>query len=256
MASRLLQKDLLRIEPLRGPIGAMIEGITLAEITEEHGEPINQALHEHGVLFHRPGPDAPVSPDELARLGACFGELYDFPYGDMPKEHKNIGYIDNTSDIQQNREYCWHSDGTPEPCPPGAAILNICDVPDSGGDTMWSSMYLAFEALAPQTQLFLECLEALHSTDAMARKMGPGIGKKIFGEGRQTTHPVVITDPLTGRKALYVNENYTDRLVGLSLLESESILQMLFRHINNPEFHVRCQWQLNDIAIWEQRVTH
>jgi taurine dioxygenase len=120
---------------------------------------------------------------------------------------------------------------------------------------MWANMYAAYEALSSHYQRFLDGLEALHTTDCVLRKMGPRADPDIFGEGARRVHPAVLTDPVTGRRMLYVNENYTERLVGLSDAESASVLRLLFDHINTPEFHVRWQWQLGDIAIWEERVT-
>ena len=68
-------------------------------------------------------------------------------------------------------------------------------------------------------------------------------------------HPAVIRDEFTGRKALFVNSNYTDRILGMSERESETILQMLFEHVNTPDFHVTHRWQPGHVAVWEQRVT-
>jgi taurine dioxygenase len=68
-------------------------------------------------------------------------------------------------------------------------------------------------------------------------------------------HPVVIRDEVTNRPALYVNSNFTESIVGLSARESSTVLQMLFDHVNTPEFHVRLKWDMQTIVVWEERIT-
>jgi taurine dioxygenase len=120
---------------------------------------------------------------------------------------------------------------------------------------MWASTTAAFDALSSRLQRTLEGMEAVHSTNGVARFYENGRGKEVFGEGESHSHPVVIVDPVTRRKALYVNSNYTERLVGVSEQESARLLEMLFAHVNTPEFHVRLRWQPNMVAVWEERVT-
>jgi taurine dioxygenase len=120
---------------------------------------------------------------------------------------------------------------------------------------MWADMRAAFDALSSRHQRFLDGMEALHSTAAVRRHMASHDDRGRFGEGGSCVHPVVITDPVTQRKILYVNSNYTERLVGMKEWESTRLLDMLFDHVNTPEFHVRLRWQANTVAVWHERVT-
>src|SRR5262249_440349 len=114
-----------------------------------------------------------------------------------------------------------------------------------GGDTMWASMYAAWDALSPHYQQLLEGAKVLNSTARLP----------LVAETRSAVHPAVIRDPVTGRKALFVNSNYSERFLAMSEKESESLLQMPFEHINTPEFHVRLRWRPGVVAVWDQRIT-
>jgi taurine dioxygenase len=139
----------------------------------------------------------------------------------------------------------WHTDGTALEFPPQAALLTPVELPSVGGDTMWASMYAAWESLSSHLQLLLDGLEAVHSTAKLP----------FLDQTRRAVHPVVIRDPVTQRRALYVNSNWTERIVGMHDGESDALLSMLFAHVNTPEFHVRLRWQLGTVAVWEERVT-
>jgi taurine dioxygenase len=138
----------------------------------------------------------------------------------------------------------FHTDGTALEHPPQAAILTPVELPAAGGDTMFASMYAAWDALSSHYQRMLEGLEVLHSTRRLP----------FLNEVPGTIHPAVIRDAVTGRKMLFVNANYSDRVIGMSERESEELLQFLFAHINTPEFHVRQRWRLGMVAVWEERV--
>lgn len=124
-------------------------------------------------------------------------------------------------------------------------MLTAVQVPEVGGDTMWASMPAAWDDLSSYYQRLLEEVEVLHSTSRMP----------WLNSDATAVHPAVIRDPVTGRKMLFVNANYSEKILGMSERESETLLQMLFAHVNTPEFHVRLKWQPGRIAVWEERVT-
>jgi taurine dioxygenase len=144
----------------------------------------------------------------------------------------------------------WHTDATATAEPPKAASLRAIKLPSVGGDTLWASMYAAYEALSSKMQRFLSGLEALHSTNHH-----PAAREGMFSEPASAVHPVVIGDPVTGKPALYVNSSFTERIIGVADQESASLLKMLLDHINTPDFHVRLKWDTQTIAIWDERVT-
>jgi taurine dioxygenase len=243
----------LRIEPASAALGAWVRDIDMAaEQAPAVRAALAEALHRYGVLFLEP--TDPIDRDAFVRFGACFGELLVYPYSHDPG-HPEVTSIDSERvPPVAYRTNQWHTDGSPEECPPQAALMRAVTLPATGGDTMWASMYAAWEALSDRYQRFLDGLEAEHSTAAALRHYDSSQAN-VFGEGARTLHPVAPRDPVTGRRMLYVNANYTERICGLTATESDSVLQMLLQHVNTPEFHIRLQWRPNTVAVWEERVT-
>ncbi|WP_007514139.1 TauD/TfdA dioxygenase family protein [Pseudofrankia saprophytica] len=238
----------IRLEKVTGTIGAIVHGV---DVHVSHDDDVTSALRrllpEHGVLFFYS--DSDIGEETFSSFATAFGELYVYPYGKGPGQF----VTEEGADAVRLRTSSWHTDGSSQERPPLAALLSPVQVPSFGGDTMWSSMTAAFDALSSRYQRLLDGMEAVHSTAAVARSHGDG--GRAFGEGERHVHPVVITDPVTRRRALYVNSVYTERLVGVSERENEALLRMLYEHVNTPEFHVRLRWRPNMIAVWEERVT-
>jgi taurine dioxygenase len=242
--------DALNVERVTSNIGAIVHGVDVhVPNSDSLGSTLRQKLHELGVLFFYS--DTPITGEDFHTFALLFGEPFAYPYGTGRGQFETEDGL-AADRIRTNR---WHTDGSPQEMPPQAALLSPVQLPSVGGDTMWASTTAAFDALSSRLQRTLDGMEAMHSTNAVARFYENGRGREVFGEGESHSHPVVITDPVTRRKALYVNSNYTERLVGLSDQESARLLEMLFAHVNTPEFHVRLRWQPNMVAVWEERVT-
>jgi taurine dioxygenase len=248
----------VHFEKVTGNIGAIVHGVDVhvpgtddvhVPGTDDVASVLRRSLAEHGVLFLHS--ETEISDEAFESFATSFGEPFVYPYG---KGKGGRFVTEEGADAIRLRTSFWHTDGSPQERPPQAALLSSVEVPSFGGDTMWSSTTAAFEALSSRYQHLLDGLEAVHSTNAVARFYDDG-GGPTFGEGERHVHAVVITDPVTRRKALYVNSNYTERIVGMSERESDALLRMLFEHINTPEFHVRLRWRPNMIAVWEERVT-
>lgn len=241
----------ITFEKVTANIGAIVHGVDVhAPHDAEMASVLRRSLAEHGVLFFYP--DTEISDEAFHAFAPVFGEPFAFPYGEGKKGKHFV--TEAGADAERLRTNVWHTDGSPQEKPPQAALLSSVEVPPFGGDTMWASTTAAFDALSSRYQRLLDGMEAVHSTDKVARFYNDG-GTGTFGKGERHVHPVVITDPRTKRKALYVNEGYTEKLVGVSERESDALLRMLADHINTPEFHVRLHWQPNMIAVWEERVT-
>jgi taurine dioxygenase len=119
------------------------------------------------------------------------------------------------------------------------------------GDTLFASMYAAYDKLSGPIKGLVEGLTAIHDGEPVYRgRFGYDGGGKAFPKAE---HPVVRTHPVTGRKALFVNRNFTTGIKGLSRLESDALLEMLYRHIETPEFQCRFRWQPNSVAFWDNR---
>ena len=132
-----------------------------------------------------------------------------------------------------------------------ASILHIHKVPSHGGDTCWSSMYAAYDALSPVMQELLDPLTAQHESDYSGR-YGDHKPQREFPKA---IHPVIRTHPVTKKKALFVNETFTQRINELSPSESRAVLDFLADHVKNVNFQCRFQWQDDSVALWDNRCT-
>jgi len=155
----------------------------------------------------------------------------------------------------------WHSDVSCDPEPPLGSILYLREVPEVGGDTLFSSMYAAYEALSGPMKRLLEELTAVHSGEHIYRARYPNnevkdrsdYGYRRAGRFPISEHPVLRTHPETKRTALYVNAGFTTRIKELEPDASQAILDFLFKHIQRPEFCCRLRWRKNSIAFWDNR---
>lgn len=245
--------DLPAISLETGTIGASITGLDLhSDYSPAVQQMLVRALHDHGVLFVRF--EGEISTEEHKRLARIFGELHSSYFNKGADPLVSVLDSDKTGSPRFGTDQ-WHSDVSVVAAPPQAASLRAITLPKVGGDTMWASMYAAYETLSSKMQRFLDGLDAVHSTETLLRARPAAREANLFGEQKSAVHPVVIRDPVTGKPALYVNSGYTEKIVGLSDRESSSILTMLFDHVNSPDFHVRLKWDTQTIVVWEERVT-
>jgi len=249
----------LTITPLSSALGAHISGVDLSrDLNAEQRDAIEQALLKHQVLFFR---DQPVTPQQQARFAAQFGDLHIHPiYPNVPEQPEVLILDTAVTDVRDNA--IWHTDVTFLPTPALGAVLSAKLLPAYGGDTLWASGIAAFEALSAPMQALLDGLTATHDFTRSFPLERFGNTAKDLARWEETrrknpplSHPVIRTHPVSGRKALFVNEGFTTRINELEPTESEAILKMLFAHATRPEFTIRWRWQENDVAMWDNRVT-
>ena len=237
----------IQFEKVTPTIGARVHGVALdQEATPDVVQTLRSALHEHGVLFFEFG--QLLTDPEQRQFGTLFGEVepvYGFSTGGASEPGEAPCIDAKYQPLKEYRTNMWHSDGTPFERPPQGAILTTVAPPELGGGTMWSSMYAAYDDLSSHYQHLLDGAEVLHST----------MRTPFVREPAQATHPAVIRDPVTGRKALFINSIYSERFVGMSERESDSLMHFIFEHVNTPEFHVGVTWKAGTVAVWENRVT-
>lgn len=247
------------IHPLSPALGAQISGIDLSrDLTGEQRNVIEQALLDHQVLFFR---DQPITPQQQARFAAHFGDLHIHPiYPNVPEQPEVLILDTAVTDVRDNA--IWHTDVTFLPTPALGAVLSAKQVPAYGGDTLWASGIAAFEALSRPMQALLDGLTATHDFTRSFPLERFGNTAEDLARWEETrrknpplSHPVIRTHPVSGRKALFVNEGFTTRIDELEAAESEAILKLLFAHGTRPEFTLRWRWQANDVAMWDNRVT-
>ncbi len=228
----------LSVNRLTGSLGAEIEGLRLVNLNSEQIATIESLLHQHLVLFF---PQQFLDIEAHVALGSHFGPLDSHPNLDNPftKHEKVFELAASHGGVADE----WHSDISFSANPSKISILNMIECPEVGGDTLWASTYAAYEALSEPLQELCESLTALH--DAAPH------GKPEIN----TIHPVVRIHPVTKRKALFVNQHFTRRLVELSHEESNMLLDYLVRWIASPKFTLRYRWHKGTIAIWDNRCT-
>ena len=245
------------VTPVASSLGAHIGGIDLgASLAADEVEALRNAVLEHGVVS-LPG-QAIDDAAQIALARAC-GEPHPHPVGAFLGDTSLMGSV-ATDDYKPGVDSHFHTDYTFDPHVPDLAFLRADIVPTHGGDTMWASTTAAFDALSPSLQSFLEELDAFHSqgavfNDIVARRFGEEAARPILERFAGTTHPVVTLHPETGRKALFVNQGYTQSVVGLHADESDALLAFLFAHVRSPRFVCRYRWSVGDVAIWDERST-
>ena len=230
--------DQLSVTRLTGALGAEVQGIELRDLDSEQVESIRALLHEHLVLFF---PRQFLDIDDHVALGSHFGPLQAHPNLDNPfTRHPQVFELAASHGGVADE---WHSDISFSANPAVMSILNMIECPPVGGDTLWASAYAAHDALSAPLQELCAGLTALHDAAPHGKPEMTAI------------HPVVRLHPVTGRRALFVNQHFTRRLVELSHDESRLLLDYLVNWIAQPRFTVRYRWQQGTIAIWDNRCT-
>jgi len=240
----------IEIRKLTPHIGAEIHGVDLSRpLDAATFDAVRGALMDHSVIFFR---DQDITVDQQKEFGRRFGELHIHPAAPSALAgHPEILVIHADEKSKRVAGEEWHSDVSCDPEPPMGSILHILELPPVGGDTLFASMYAAYEALSPEMQRFLCGLTAVHDGEHVYRgRYGMDDNNKVFP---RSEHPVVRTHPETGRKALYVNRGFTTRIKELSRNESDALLAMLYDHAETPEYQCRFKWLPGSVAFWDNR---
>lgn len=230
------------IEPevrlVAGALGAEISGIDVNTLTDAGFDRIHQLLLDHQVVFITGQAD--MTPAAHIALGRRFGEVELHPYLPRLEGYPEIVVIDSEDGGKVD---VWHTDMTFHQSPPQVSILQLLQVPTTGGDTMFTNQCLVYEELSAPLRDLLDGLTAIHVIR---------IGTEFTSRAE---HPVVRVHPETGRRSLYVNRLFTSHIPQLTRNESDAILEYLFRFSEGPQFTCRYRWHPGDIAIWDNRVT-
>jgi taurine dioxygenase len=237
-------------------LGAEVTGIDLARpLAPATVEALKQAHAEHGVLVF---PNQSISAEDLKRFGRCFGELSVHPFSTSAADSPELIVYDNKEGNPPAPTDVWHSDETFREVPPMGTALCSKVIPDVGGDTAFASMSAVYEALSDRWQRFLSGLEAVHDFKPFRGLFAhdrAGIEKlrKYEDVYPPVTHPVVTLHPVTGKKVLFVNPQFTLYIKGMAEDESRMVLDMLYRKTLVHEYHYRHRWQPNMVVFWDNR---
>jgi len=240
----------IRVEKLTPLIGAEIEGVDLSQPLDERTfKEIHEAFTENQVIFFR---DQTLTVDQHKSFGRLFGELVVHPAApSLVDGHPEILVIHADEKSKHVAGENWHTDVSCDPTPPLGSMLYMHELPPVGGDTLFASMYAAYDALSEPMKRFLEPLTAIHDGEHVYRgRYGVDESGKTYPKAE---HPVIRTHPVSGRKALYVNRGFTTKIAQLKRHESSALLEMLYQHIEIPEFQCRFRWKVRSLAFWDNR---
>lgn len=248
----------MHVRPLTPAIGATVTGVNLSDdLSSDAVAAIRSALDDRLVLFFE---EQTLDPVQQRDLAARFGPLYVHPFYPGHEQAPEIMVLLNDQTRRPSADR-WHTDVTYLETPPLGAVLYAEEIPKLGGDTLWASMYAAYDALSQPMKQLVSGLRAVHS---FAKNFTPDRFHALGMEGQRdrmyaahppVSHPVARTNPETGRKALFVNQDFTTHIEGVSARESDAILRFLYEHMAQPEFQVRWHWRERTVAFWDNRWT-
>ena len=249
----------LTITKLTDAIGAEIGNVDLsAPLDAGTVADIRQALLDHLVIFFR---DQNLSDDNLMRVGRYFGALQPLPpHRQYPGLYPEILVVEKKPEDVINFGWEWHSDTSHLQVPSLGSILYALDVPKTGGDTMFANQYMAYDTLADDMKQKLAGMNAIHANGRILNTLEhnriPERGEEAASakySNAWTTHPIVRTHPETGKKALYVNLTHTESIEGMSVEDSQDLLQFLYAHSTQDKFTCRFQWRKGSVTFWDNR---
>ena len=249
----------INVKPLSGNIGAEIDGVNLKKITKEQFKEIKIVFGKYGVIFFR---NQNLSPEEEIIFAELWGEININRFFINLEGYPKIALVSKEPDQKKNIGGAWHTDHTYDLEPAMGSILFAHQVPKKGGDTLFSSMYAAYETLSDGLKDTLKNMYGRHSSrhvfgTSRAERNDDTVGRIINSDKakQDAIHPVVITHPQTGKKALFVNPTFTLGFDGWSDEESKPLLNYLYSHATKPEFTCRFKREEGSIAFWDNRST-
>lgn len=257
----------LEIRPLDAPLGAEVLGLDLSRpLADDDFQRIHRAHLDHHVLVFR---DLQITPQQQIDFSRRFGPLQIHVLRQFQLAgHPEILVVSNIKENGQpiglgDAGHYWHSDLSYKELPSLGSMLHAQELPSEGGDTLFANQHLAWERLPEALKERVAGLRAEHHYLAKYAELQqrnpwrPNLTPEQIAEVKPVVHPVVRTHPETGRKALFVSEHFTTRIVGLPEDESRSLLDELFKLTTLPELIYRHVWQPHDMVFWDNRsVTH
>ncbi len=251
------ETQLFEVTRAAGSIGGIVSFASFAQLVADPGnlDALKQALFEHGVLFL---PNATGDASSFGDFARGLGQVVNHGAYPCEPDDPDVQLLENrpgeTYKIEQ-----WHSDMTFSSAPPSITTVRAQIIPAVGGDTLWASAAAAYDALSSPMQTMLAELTAVHDfrygfRDSLAEPGGAERLASVVAANPPASHPVVREHPVSGRRALFVNPLFTTRIDQLSANESQHLLEFLFRHLVRDEFVVRLKWQVNTIAVWDNRL--
>ena len=248
----------MQLRPLSEHVGTEVSGIAMAALDDAGFEQLRHLVYDRGVAVLR---DQDLTPQQHIAFARRWGGIDINNYFPLNGEHPEIAEVRKEADQMVNIGGGWHTDHSYDQIPAMGSILVARELPPSGGDTLFSSMGAAYDALSDGLKATLENLNAVHSADHIYSHDGvyaqTDQASALRGHDLKTraVHPVVIRHPVTGRKLLYVNGAFTLHFEGWAREESRPLLDYLYTLGTREEFQCRLEWKPGTVAIWDNRAT-
>ena len=262
----------IEVRPLAAAMGAEICGVDLAQITDEQFAEVRAALFRHKMVFFR---GQRLSHGDHEAFSLRFGPFAEDAYTSGVEGHRNVHPLIKEADDRSAMVFGegWHTDSPFMPRPPAITSLRSIQIPPLGGDTIWANSALAYAALSEAYRATIDGLrvhfsmrKVLASAQAAVELRDSPIGRlaatreldqlpeDLARKVRGSVHPLVRTHPVTGEKALYIDEAYAVGLEGMSEEEAEPLIGFLWRHVVQHAFTCRLRWEPDMLAIWDNRL--
>lgn len=245
----------LEIVPINGFIGAEIHGVDLARLDEATFKLLHDALVKYEVIVMR---RQRIRLEDQMAFGARFGELVIHPFSFNMEDKPQVIVLDYSADHPAARTDIWHADETYRQNPPMATMLRARVLPDRGGDTCFSSMTAAYRGLSERMKRHIHGLKALHDFKPFRSLFDDSAEQRrrlreIEDQFPNPWHPVVRVHPVSGRRAIYVNRQFTLRIRDLKEDESRALLEFLYAQASIPEYQLRVKWEVDTVVMWDNR---
>jgi len=237
----------ITIKPLSGSIGASVRGVSLGSIDDQQFEQIRDAFLRYCMLVF---PGQHLSPEHQFEFARRWGEIAVTPMLKYVEGWPGLLKLNNTGKANSITEN-WHYDSTFIPAPHALTVLAAQQLPEAGGDTMWSNQYLAYETLSPGMKRMLVGVRAKFTGARIAKRSG------VEGEPPHAFHPIVRTHPETGRKALFIGHpgDTLPHFEDMTEAETRPLLDYLYEHSVQPDRVYRHVWEDGDVVMWDNRCT-
>jgi taurine dioxygenase len=249
----------MMVMPVSGAVGAEVRGIDISRpLPAVTVATLRAALGEHGVLFFR---DQALTEAQHIAFAEQFAKININLFFRAVEGWPQIAEVRKEPEQTKNIGGGWHTDHSYDQIPALGSVLYAREVPPSGGDTIFASMFAAYDALSDGLKRTLEGLRAVHSSRHVfgtQAKRGEDLKDRLGNAAAATqdaVHPMVISHPISGKKALYVNRGFTTHIEGWSVEESKPLLEYLYQHGARPEFSCRFNWAPGSMAFWDNRAT-
>jgi taurine dioxygenase len=247
-----------------GAAGAEVTGVDLANLTDADFAAIMAAFADHGVVFFR---DQVIDEPAHIAFARRIAPININRFFAAHPRYPEIALVVKEAHQRDNIGGGWHTDHSYDDIPALGSVLVARDLPPQGGATAFASMTAAYAALPAALRARIGNARAVHSArHVFGSKDSYERGRETRSDGRignaaaadvldDVVHPVVITHPLSGLRAIYVNPGFTTAIVGLDAADSRALLDEIYAHCQNPAFHTVFEWRPGSVALWDNRAT-